>query len=97
MPPIIKENIVVIDGDINSDYALDRGLIDFLQIFSIINRSRNNSSRAIKFVIAKDLPYGDLLSLLMRSKVVIDLAFPGAERLTSEAALLGSLIVGSDR
>ena len=96
MPPIIKENIVIIDGDINSDYALDRGLIDFSQIFSIINSSRN-TSRVIKFVIAQDLPYGDLLNLLMRSKVVIDLAFPGAERLTSEAALLGSLIVGSDR
>ena len=81
---IAKENILVIDPDLEKDYTPEMPLI-------------YNLSSGIRPVIAAGIPHRDIPLLLHRAKVVLDLAMPGAERLVGEGALLGAVPIISSR
>lgn len=81
---VLKEDLVVIDPDIATDYPPEQPIGYTLP------------ARA-KVVVAKGFTPDQMVLLLQRAKVVVDLALPGPERLASEGILMGALPVLSSR
>lgn len=80
-----KEDLIIIDTDLQRDYPLEE--ID-------LNLHIPHGYRVIE---ARNIPHADMPALLLRAKVVIDLAIPGLERLSSEGILMGAIPIISNR
>ena len=81
---IAKENLVIIDPDIR-DYPPLHAEIHF------------EVPEHARYVLAKGFAHDEMPLLLQRAKVTLDLALPGAERLSGEGALLGAIPIISSR
>lgn len=78
-----KENLIVLDMDILHDYPPHNDDISF---------SIPEGYRLLKL---HDVPRHRMASILLRAKIIIDLAMPGPERLAGEAILLGAIPIVS--
>lgn len=84
---VMKEDLVVYDPDYMRDYPPHDGG----QGMSI------PLPRNTQLVVAQGVPADRMPLLLQRAKVVLDLAFPGPERLAGEGVLMGAIPVISNR
>lgn len=82
---VAKENLVLIDTDFADDYPPIGEQIHF------------NVPERARYVMMKDFDYEEVLFLLQRAKVTLDLAMPGAERLSGEGVLLGAVPIVASR
>jgi len=84
MGGIAKENLVLIDTDFADDYAPESDIS-----YEVPENAR--------YVMLKNFSREEVLLLLQRAKVTLDLAMPGAERLSGEGVLLGSVPIIASR
>lgn len=56
-----------------------------------------NIPPGFRILEAKGIPHNSMPSLLLRAKVVLDLAMPGAERISAEGAMMGAIPIISRR
>lgn len=83
---VIKENLVLFDPDYLTDYPPAK------QVLLSIPLPPDTQIITLKGFSSKEMTL-----LLQRAKVVIDLAFPGAERLVAEGVLMGAIPIISNR
>lgn len=50
-----------------------------------------------RVIEARNIPHASMPALLLRAKIVIDLAIPGLERISSEGILMGAIPIISNR
>jgi hypothetical protein len=81
---IKKENLIIIDPDIISDYSPEHELELLIPDGYIV-------------IYARNIPSYQMPLLLQRAKIVIDLALPGPERLSGEGILMGAIPIISNR
>jgi hypothetical protein len=80
-----QENLVILDLDLSRDYP-----------FEEINLNLRLPS-GYRIMEAKGIPPAEMPHLLLRAKVVVDLALPGPERLAGEGMLMGAIPIISNR
>jgi hypothetical protein len=93
---ITKENLILLDPDILSDYAPETEKTE--NPSEDQNGPRQEQPFAFHFVLpkgyklllAKDIPPNEMPYVLQRAKIVLDLALPGVERLAGESILMGT-------
>ena len=81
---VLKENLIVMDMDLLTDYSPEEGVP-----FEIPSGYRVVKARDIR---AEEMPL-----ILQRAKLLVDLAMPGPERLSTEAILMGAIPLISNR
>eukprot|EP01038_Epipyxis_sp_PR26KG_P008992 gene8992-12130_t len=81
---IRKENLILIDPDLMIDYSP----IESLDILI---------PPGYKYIYARDIPHYQMIVLLQRAKIILDLAMPGPERLSGEGILMGAIPIISNR
>ena len=80
---MVKEDLVVVDADAG-DYPTE-------------HTSEVNAPDGVRVVLAKGWTGEQMELLLLRAKVVLDLAMPGPERLAGEGLLSGAVAIVSNR
>jgi len=83
-PRVRKENLVLIDPDFLNEYTPRQGVH-----FEV--------PPGYKAIYLSKIPHDQIPLLLQRAKILLDLALPGPERLSSEAILAGAIPVQSDQ
>jgi hypothetical protein len=80
-----QEDLIVMDGDLIRDYPLEE-----------INLNLYIPS-GYRIIEAKNIPQRSMPSLLLRAKIVLDLALPGPERISQEGILMGAIPIIAKR
>jgi hypothetical protein len=83
-PPVLKENLVLIDPDFLQEYYPNK-VVHF------------EVPPGYKAIYLSKIPHAQIPLLLQRAKILLDLALPGPERLSSEAILSGAIPVQSNQ
>lgn len=81
---VLKENLIVMDMDLLTDYSPEEGVP-----FEIPSGYR--------VVQARNIHPEEMPLILQRAKLLVDLAMPGPERLSTEAVLMGAIPLISNR
>jgi hypothetical protein len=81
--PVLKEDLVLVDADLD-DYPTEHG-------------SEVGPPAGVRVVVARGWTGEQMKVLLLRAKVVLDLAMPGPERLAGEGLLSGAVAIVSNR
>lgn len=79
-----KENLILIDPDYMNEYRPHKQV-------------QFEVPRGYKTIYLSNIPHAKIPLLLQRAKILLDLALPGPERLSSEAILSGTIPVQSNQ
>lgn len=81
---IVKEKLILLDGDFFDDYPP-------------VNPVKFDVPLGYEFIVLRGFSSEEIIHLLHRAQIVLDLAMPGPERISSEAILFGVVPIIAER